>query len=121
VARIFVVDDKQFFHQMYRTLFELEGHRIVGNAYNGQEAVVEYKKLKQRPDIVIMDHLMPVRNGLEAASDILQYDPEAKIIFVSVDQSIAEIAVNMGAKKFITKPFHMDRLLDDIKNIASSN
>ena len=106
---------------MYRTLFELEGHCIIGNAYDGREAVEEYKKLKAKPDIVIMDHLMPVQNGLEAASDILQYDPDAKILFVSVDQSIAEIAVNIGAKKFITKPFQMQKLLDDIKNIADSN
>ncbi|UCH90100.1 MAG: response regulator [Thermoplasmata archaeon] len=118
IVKIFIVDDKLFFHQMYKNFFEMEGYEVIGNAYNGSEAVSEYKKLEPKPDIVIMDHIMPYRNGLEAAKEILEYDSEAKIIFVSIDQNIKNLAMDAGVLRFISKPFQMQSLLDNIREIA---
>jgi DNA-binding NarL/FixJ family response regulator len=67
-----------------------------------------------------MDHLMPYKNGREAAKEILEYDSDAKIIFVSIDQSIENDVMELGAKKFIPKPFQMQYLIDNIKEIADS-
>jgi two-component system chemotaxis response regulator CheY len=105
---------------MYKNFFELEGYEIVGNAYNGSQALSEYKKIDPRPDVIIMDHLMPHKNGREAAEDILEFDSEAKIIFVSIDQSIEHDVMTLGAKKFICKPFQMQLLIDNIREIAEN-
>jgi two-component system chemotaxis response regulator CheY len=103
---------------MYKNFFELEGYEVIGNAYNGSEALELYKELNPKPDVVIMDHIMPFRNGLDAADDILKYDSEAKIIFVSIDIGIKEKALGLGARKFISKPFQMQLLIDKIREVS---
>jgi two-component system chemotaxis response regulator CheY len=103
---------------MYKNFFEMAGYEIVGNAYDGSEALDHYKQLDPKPDVVIMDHFMPYQNGLDAAKDILDYDPEAKIIFVTVDDRIKKSALKIGAREFISKPFQIEDLLEKVREVA---
>ena len=65
--------------------------------------------------ILVIDDERSIRNTLK---DILEYDADAKIIFVSVDRSIENDVMTLGAKKFISKPFQMQLLIDNIREIA---
>lgn len=51
-------------------------------AYNGREAVELFKAAAKRPDVIIMDHRMPIARGVEAARHILALYPGVKIIFL---------------------------------------
>ncbi len=115
---IMIVDDEEVLHVLYGKLLEHKGHRVVASAYNGEEAVNVYKALDPRPDLVLMDHRMPVRNGLEALEDILTMDVNAKIVFLTADASVAEQALEMGASDVLLKPFRMDVLHRTVENVV---
>ena len=99
-------------------MLTIKGYRIVGVAKNGGEAVEVYKILPERPDVIIMDHRMPVKNRIEATKEILPFDPDGKVIFTSADMSVQDLALSVGAVRFEIKPFQMDVLLHDIEPLA---
>lgn len=107
---VMVVDDEEMLHDLYSKLLHIKGHRVVATARNGEEAVEVYQGLDPRPDLVLMDHRMPVMSGLEAMSRILAIDGGARIVFLTADASVAEEALSLGAVDVLLKPFRMDVL-----------
>lgn len=83
---------------------KLEGHEIVAKAFNGEEALEIYKNLQNSPDIILLDHRMPSKDGLETTKEILSIDPHCKIIFISADYSVRDKALKVGAIDFLEKP-----------------
>ena len=71
---------------------------------NGQEAVSIYKE--QKPDLVFLDLTMPIMDGYEALHQIINYDPDAKVLVVSSDSQSGAIerALKLGARTHIKKP-----------------
>lgn len=116
--KILIVDDEPVLHELLRDIFELNGHRVVGDAYDGLEALRVYRTLLlsyQRPDVVIMDHRMPLKDGVETSAEILQIDPDAKILFASADEKAKDRALEIGAVDFIKKPFEISVLIDAVE------
>ncbi len=95
-------------------ILEFEGFDTY-SANNGEKAVNVFKSFSEKPKIILMDHRMPIKNGIDAAKEILAIDYNAKIIFVSADASIKNKALSIGAIKFIKKPFSLDYLIRSIK------
>ena len=87
----------------------------MGVAENGEMAVSMFKELSNKPKVILMDHRMPIKTGIEASKEILQIDKNVKIIFTSADITIKEEAISIGAFSFWDKPFTIDVLIDDIK------
>ena len=80
--RILIVDDSAMMRKMIaKVLSERGGHTVLGEAKNGIEALELYKTLK--PDLVTMDITMGGMDGLTAAREILLYDNNAHILFLS--------------------------------------
>ena len=102
-------------------LLSAYGFDVIGTAKNGEEAVEMYENFSVKPDIIIMDYRMPIKNGIEASKDILQINKNAKIIFASADTSVKEIANSIGVVSFKTKPFSNQKLLDNINKILKRN
>ncbi len=100
---------------MYKKMLKISGFNIVNTATNGEEAVELYKSFLVKPDIILMDHRMPIKNGVEAAKEILQIDKSSKIIFASADQNVKETAMALGAIDFKEKPFTMKKLINNIQ------
>ncbi len=94
---------------------KLEGHEIIAKAFNGDEALEIYKGLKKTPDIILMDHRMPSKNGLEVTEEILSINPNSKIIFISADYSVRDKALEFGAIDFLEKPVDFTTLFRIIK------
>ena len=74
-----------------------------------------YKSFSDKPDVILMDHRMPIKNGLEASREILRMDGTPKIIFASADKSIREEALSLGVLSFKDKPFTLQRLFNNIQ------
>ena len=100
---------------MYEKMLKISGFDVINSATNGEEAVIMYKSFLVKPDIILMDHRMPIKNGIEATKEILQIDKRSKIIFTSADQSIKETALALGAIDFKEKPFTMKNLIETIQ------
>ena len=78
-----------------------------------------FNNFKEKPDVILMDHRMPLKNGLEASKEILQINPDIKIIFITADQTIREEALSIGVADFIDKPFSIQDLITSIKKCVN--
>ena len=121
MKRILVVDDAAFMRMAIRKVLEKNGYEVVGEAENGQVAIVKYKECN--PDIVTMDITMPDMTGIEALKEIRQFDPKAKIIMVSAmgQESMVKEAIMSGAKSFIVKPYKEEHIIGTLEKIAAEN
>jgi len=73
-----------------------------------------FKSFLKKPDIILMDYRMPIKNGIDASKEIMKIDGKTKIIFLSADNSIKEEALSIGVTKFRDKPFSINELINDI-------
>ncbi len=120
MVSIFIVEDDEFLSILYKKALLLNGYEVIASAQNGEEAITMYKELQNKPDIIIMDHRMPIKNGLEATEEILKMNTKTKIIFASADTTIKEKAISLGAVSFKCKPFTLNRLMENIEKVISS-
>lgn len=123
MATIMVVDDAVFMRQMIIKVLVAEGHEIICEASSAKDAVEKYKKL--RPDLVTMDIVMPMMeelDGIGAVREIIKFDPNARILIVSVmaQQSLIVDAIRAGAKDFVTKPVQPARLVMAVRTALTS-
>jgi len=105
---ILIVDDTRLMRHHLRLVLEKKlGHHIVAEACNGEEAVAMYAIHK--PALVILDLYMPVKDGREALQEILEIDPNARVIIFSCvedNAKVNELLAN-GATGFIRKPLQL--------------
>lgn len=118
--RILLADDHEIVRRGLAALLQRhEGWEICGEASDGREAVEKAKELK--PDVVIIDIGMPNLNGLDATRRLLQYDPNFKVIVLTVtdaDQVIRE-ALDAGARGFVLKSDAARDLVSAIEALES--
>jgi len=81
-STVLLADDHLIVRQGLRALLEREGLNVVGEAADGHEAVRIAQK--QRPDIAVLDLVMPCLNGVDAARCIRKVSPETKVIILSM-------------------------------------
>jgi len=114
---VLIVDDSEFMRNLLREILE-EDHEVVGEAENGVEAVEMYEEMQ--PDLVTMDVVMPVRDGIEATSAIKSDHPDAHVIMcTSVGQEEKmKMAVKAGADGYITKPFQKPNVVQAIRDVV---
>jgi two-component system, chemotaxis family, chemotaxis protein CheY len=108
---VFIVEDEEYLQEMYVSVLSRAGFRIVGIASNGNEAIESIRSLEKRPRIVMMDHRLPFKSGLEATVELLEEDPNHTVVFVSADGNMREKALKAGAAGFVTKPFSLMELI----------
>jgi two-component system chemotaxis response regulator CheY len=115
--RVLVVDDSAFMRNLLKQVLAGE-HEVVGEAENGVEAVELYRELQ--PDVVTMDIVMPIRDGIEATAEIKSFDPSAVVVMcTSVGQEEKmRAAVQAGADGYITKPFQKPNVLQAIADLT---
>ncbi len=117
MVSIFVVDDEPQIQVLYKKILSILGFEVIDIAGDGEAAIRMFKSFSTEPDIILMDHRMPVKNGIEATREIRRLSNHSKIIFVSADGTIKEEALAAGAVGFKMKPFTMDTLKSDIEKI----
>ena len=113
---VLIVDDSEFMRNLLREILE-EEFEIAGEAENGVEAVELYKE--HDPDLVMMDIVMPIRDGIEATTEIKESDSSARIIMcTSIGQEEKmKAAVRAGADGYITKPFQKPSVMEAINDV----
>ncbi len=119
-VRVLVVDDSIYERQVVCDLLIRGGHQIAGVAATGLEAVEQFEVL--RPDIVTLDLVLPFLSGTEAAQQILQIDPEARIIAVTglLQPSVQAEALRIGLSCIVGKPVEAEELLAEIEELLST-
>ncbi len=99
--RILLVDDHEIVRKGIRQLLEGPTREVCGEAANGEEAVKKVSELK--PDLVVMDHLMPGMSGMETLQRIREIAPSTKIVILTMDDAIVGEAKTIGADACVHK------------------
>ncbi len=120
IPNIFIVEDDVNIVRLYKNAFQVFGYDVIGCAFDGNEAVLKFKNFLARPDLIIMDHRMPFKNGIDTMKEILEIDPNMKIIFASADNQIRDTALKAGAISFQEKPFSIIKLKEKIFKALNS-
>lgn len=118
--RVTLIDDHVLVRQGFKRILEDEPDiAIVGEASNGLEGIELVRKL--RPEVVVMDMNMPEMNGIHAAMQILKFQPEAKILILSMysDDHYVKNAFEAGVKGYILKNAIETDLIRAIRAVAA--
>jgi two-component system NarL family response regulator len=113
--RLLLVDDHALFRQGASMLLGDAGHEVVGQAPDGRDAVQQALRLK--PDVVVMDVVMPRLNGVDATRQLLGQRPEAQVLALSQfgdRQRVAQM-LGAGARGYVTKATGQDALVEALE------
>lgn len=119
MGTLLIVDDASFMREALRHIVEAAGHKVVGEAGDGEEAIALCRRLK--PDVVTLDILMPGMDGLDALDALKAEWPQARVIMVSAldhDEKRRE-AEGLGAAGFIHKPFRQQEVADELARVLA--
>lgn len=118
--RILIVDDRKEMLDVIEEVVKLRGDQVVARASNGNQAVELYEKTK--PDLVLMDILLPDISGAEATRRIMKQDTNAKILAISAfnRERLEKDCLKAGCKAFLAKPFSVKELYDAMEKTIHS-
>lgn len=107
---VLIVDDSKDTRWELKNYFKLLGWTVVAEAENGLEALDAY--IRVRPDLVSLDIVMPVLDGLSALQEIKKFDATAAVLLVSsaLNERTIHQAKNLGANGFVHKPVTVENL-----------
>ncbi len=114
--KVLIVDDEPSIVNLIRMNLKLEGYDSVC-AYSGREAVEAYAA--QKPDIVLLDIMLPDMDGYDVLRAIQELDRSAAVIFITAnDKRTSKIlGLELGADDYITKPFDNKELVLRVKTL----
>jgi len=120
--RVLVVDDHMVVREGLRMLLRPRyGIQVVGEAVDGEAAVQLYTQLQ--PDVVLMDLIMPRKDGITATAEILSTDPKARVLILTSSTEDVKIkdAIQAGALGYILKDTSARELLHAIEEVNKGN
>ncbi|MFX1390980.1 MAG: response regulator [Promethearchaeota archaeon] len=115
-----MAEDDRDLQRLYEILLGMSGFQVLGIANNGEEAIKMFRLFTQKPDIIILDYRMPIKNGIDALKEILQLDHNSRVIFASADKTIKEEVYSYGAMEFLDKPFTHQKLIHTLNKCLNT-
>ena len=118
--RVLLADDHSIMREGLQVMLERSGEfEVVGQARDGEEAVRAASELS--PDVIVMDVMMPRKDGVEACREIMESLPDTRVIMLtaSTEEDAVIEAVAAGATGYLQKVSGMDRLLCTVKVVAA--
>ena len=119
-VRVLLVDDHSDIRQVLQLMLESSGHfEVVGQARDGEEALRMASQLV--PDVVVMDVMMPKKDGVEACREILEALPATRVVMLtaSTEEDAVIEAVAAGATGYLQKVTDLGRLVSTVKAVAA--
>lgn len=120
MIRVLIAEDHLMVRAGIRALLEKAGDiHVMGEASNGQEAIEMTETLK--PDVLIMDIMMPRMNGIQTAENIREMKLPTRILLLSMysDEGFVHQALQYGVKGYVLKSSVSDELLWAVRAVAS--
>lgn len=114
-----IIDDEKNIVKVFEEYLLLQNIEVLGHGYDGKDAVSLYAKLK--PDVVLLDIMMPNHDGFFALEKIREIDPDAKVIAVTADLT-ADTEKKLEELKIsgiIYKPYDMKEIVKTIENVQT--
>jgi CheY-like chemotaxis protein len=118
--KILVAEDEPELLRFYKVLLEDLGYDVV-TARDGQECLDAYRtglNTNSSFDLVILDHRMPRKNGIEVANEIVTMAPFQKLLMITAYAGVLDPVQKPENMKIMSKPFDVDELVSVIKELA---
>ncbi len=118
--KILIVDDRKEMLDVIEEVLKMRGDEVVARASTGEQAVQMYEKTK--PELVLMDILLPDISGAEASRRIMEKDGNAKILAISAfnKEKLERDCLRAGCKAFLAKPFSVKELYEAMEKTSQS-
>lgn len=117
---VLLADDELFMLRLLEATFRKGGYRVI-QARDGAEALA--KASAEKPDLIVMDVMMPGLDGLSALNQLRQSEATAKIpviVLSSKGHALTKVEAELaGASLFLTKPFSPNQLLTEVQRLLS--
>lgn len=116
--KVLIVDDHALFRRGLQMVLEQEADiEVVGEAADGQEAVVRAQELM--PDVVLMDVRMPKRSGIEATEEIRELLPHIKVLMLTISDEESDLydAIKAGASGYLLKEISIEEVAGAIRSV----
>lgn len=118
---ILLIEDDPMLTELYQTKLEMDGFQV-SVATDGETGLTQARKLK--PDLILLDIMLPKVNGFEVLKSIKHHQPTAGIPVIVLTNlggekadSDKQLALNLGADEFLVKTFHLpDDIVGKIKS-----
>ncbi len=119
MIRAVVVDDDKETVALFAEILQSNHIEVVGKGYNGQEAAFLYQKLK--PDVIFLDVIMPVYDGIYGITKIREMNPDATVIITTNQMTInAQIALNkLRPSAVIREPIDVNEILKTVNQLCA--
>ena len=114
--RILICDDSILARKSLKAMLAEYGYSNILEVSNGQDAVDTC--IKEKPDLVLLDIVMPIKDGVSATREIKESCPDTSVVIISSvgTQNYITEAIKAGAKDFLQKPIDADLLQQVLKN-----
>lgn len=120
MAQILIADDEEVFRNIIKKSLEIAGHKVL-EAGNGREALESFEE--NPSDVVIIDLVMPEKEGIETIIEFRQNFPDVKIIAMSgsgENSPHLEMARHLGANAILDKPFYIEVLIETVNSLITN-
>ena len=113
-GKVLICDDSILARKQIKDTIAIAGAPTILEASDGEKAIEIYKE--QKPDLVFLDIVMPKKDGNITINEIMEFDPDAKIIIVSSVGTHTQLkcALEAGAVDFIQKPINKVLIIDAV-------
>lgn len=113
MAKILILDDSQFMRKILTDILTKNGFTDVIEAVNGEQSLEKFKS--EKPDLMLLDVIMPEKDGVEVAKEVIPQG--AKVIMISAvgQDEIIKQAKDLGVLGYIIKPFEEKQVIEEVK------
>ena len=118
-AKILLIDDNDVTREVLRVILRSEGYNVVGEATDGGTGLEMAVKL--RPDLILLDIVMPKISGTEILPRIRELLPDARVLMVTAnkDQDTINEVVKTGIHGYILKPFNAQKIIGTVEAVVT--
>jgi two-component system, chemotaxis family, chemotaxis protein CheY len=119
MATILIIDDDKQVRDLLRQVLEEEGYTVI-TSHNGEDGLTRYRN--QPADLIVLDILMPDKEGLETILDLRREFPQVKIIAMSggserAKLNLLDLAKRLGAQCTLHKPFQINTFTEMVRTV----
>lgn len=115
MPKILIADDSLFMRKILMDILNKGGFTDIIEASNGKEVLEKIET--EKPDLILLDIIMPVMDGMEVLRKIEGQESIIAIISAVGQEEIIKEAKNLGAKSYLVKPFKEIQVLEEVKKL----
>ena len=118
MTKVIVIDDDRDTVEVFCEYLSIKDIQVLGKGFSGKDAVSLYKELK--PEVVLLDVMMPDYDGFYGLRNIREYDPQAKVIMVTADltSDTERKLKELNASAILYKPYEIDSVVSTIDKVS---